>query len=181
MQEEKFGIATKTYMLKEIMGKLESSPNFVITNYSGVSSPDIENLRRDLRKSSSRYLVVKNSIVKKAFDQLKVKDVTQFIKGEVGIGLIGDIVAASKTFADFSKTHDSFKLNCAVIEGRIETSDRIKYLATLPSREVLLAFAINYMRSPVTGFVGLLKGLLRNLVYAISEIKKGKEGGKKNG
>jgi len=178
-QEEKFGIATKTHMLAELVKKFESSPNFILTNYSGLSSIAIEKLRKDLRSSSSRYFVVKNSIAKRAFDQTKMKDMVQFIKGEVGIGFAGDILAASKTFVNFSKSHDSFKLSCAMIDGKIEGLDRIRQMAMLPSREALLGLVLKYMMSPITGFAGVLRNLLRNLVYVISEIKKGKEGGEK--
>ena len=171
MQEEKFGIATKTYMLSELLEKFKSSPNFIITNYKGLSSTEIEKLRKELRSSSSGYFVVKNSIAKRAFDRMKMKNMVQFIKGELGIGFAGDVLAASKTFVNFSKSHDSFKLSCAMIDGKLEGLDRIKQMAMLPSREVLIALVLNRMKSPVTGFVGVLSGLLRNLVWAISEIK----------
>jgi len=142
MQEEKFGIATKTYMLKELLEKFEFSPNFIVTNYKGLRSAE-----------------------------MKMDEMAQFVKGELGIGFAGDIIAASKTFVDFAKSHDSFKLNCAMIDGKLEGLDRIKQLAMLPSRDILLGMALNRMKSPVTGFVGVLSGLLRNLVWAISEIK----------
>ncbi|MGB2705342.1 MAG: 50S ribosomal protein L10 [Candidatus Omnitrophota bacterium] len=179
--EEKFGITTKMYMLKELVERFESSPNFIITSYRGLSSPEVERLRKDLLKSSSVYFVVKNSVLKRAFDQLKFEDMAQFIKGGVGIGFTGDVIAASKTLVGFSKNHNSFKLSCAMIDGKVEGVERLKHMAMLPSREVLLALMLSRMMSPITGFVGALGGLLRNLVYAINEIKRKKEGGKKNG
>jgi len=179
MEDQKFGIATKTYMLKELLGKFESSPDFIIINYKGLKSGEIEKLRKDLRGSSSGYFVVKNSIAKRAFEQMKMKDMLQFIKEEVGIGFAGDVMEASKTFVNFSKKHDSFKLCSAVIDGKIEGLDRIRQMALLPSREVMLGLVLSHMMAPITGFTQVLKNLLRNLVYAISEIKKGKEGGKK--
>jgi len=68
-------------------------------------------------------------------------------------------------------------VSAVFIDGKIEDRDRIKQLATLPPREVLLALAFAYMKSPITDFVGVLKNLLRNFVYALNEIKKKKEGG----
>ena len=69
MQEEKYGISTKKFMLQELKKRFNSYPNFVITNYKGLNSLDIEKLRKGLRKSSSRYFVVKNSIAKRAFEE----------------------------------------------------------------------------------------------------------------
>jgi|GEM_PF-1089528 len=179
MREEKFGIATKMYMLKELVEKLEASPNFIVTNFAHINSLEIEKLRKDLHASSSRYFVVKNSIAKRAFEQMEMKDMNRFIKGEVGISFAGDILGASKTCVDFSKSHDSFKLSCAMVDGKIEGLERIKQMAMLPSRDVLIGLVLNHMMSPITAFAQVLRGLLRNLVYAISEIKKTKEGGEK--
>ena len=174
MQEEKFGVSTKRFMIEELKGKFSDSPDFIITNYRGLKSPEIEKLRKQLIKASSKYFVVKNSIIKRVFDQLDLKDLNQFIKDEVGIGFVGDVVGASKVVVDFSKGHSSLKLNAAFIDGKIEDIDRIKHLAALPPKEVLLAMTLTCMKSPITGFVGVLKNLLRNLVHALNEIKNAK-------
>jgi large subunit ribosomal protein L10 len=182
--DEKFGISTKKIMLEEVKEKFHSSPDFVITNYKDLSALELEKLRRALTKASSSYFVVKNSVVKRAFDELKLKDFKQFISGEVGIGFTGDVLKASRALVDFMKGHKALKVNCAVIDGKPETADRIKYLAALPSRDRLLAMALTSIKSPITGFVGALKGLMRNFVGVLSEISKkkgGKNGGRKEG
>jgi len=179
--DEKYGIKVKKLMFDDLKGKLESFSSFVFTNYKGLSSLEIENLRKGLNGSSSKFFVVKNSIAKRALDELKLDDMNEFLNGEVGIGFCGDTVAACKTLSEFAKKHSVFKFNCAYIDGKVEGPNRIKQLASLPSREVLLAMVLCRMKSPITGFVGILKGLMRSLVYAISEIKRKKsesEGGK---
>ena len=158
-------------MAEELKEKFKSSPNFFVTNYKGLKNLDMEALRKDLNKSGSKYFIVKNSIAERVLSELKMKDLNQFITGEVGIGFIGDIIQASKVFAGFSKKHPSLKLKCAFLDGNLEGADRIKHLAELPPKEVLMALVAIYMKSPITGFVGVFKSLLRNLVYAINEIK----------
>jgi len=177
--EEKFGISTKRFMVQELKEKFKSSPNFFITNYKGLNSLNVEALRKDLNKSDSKYFIVKNSIAERVLGELDMKDLNQFIAGEVGIGFIGDVIQASKAFAGFSKKHPSLKLKCAFLDGKLEGADRIKRLAELPPKEVLMTLIAIYMKSPITGFVGVLKNLLRNFVYAINEIKN-KKGGKEN-
>jgi len=173
--EEKFGILTKKYMVSELAEKISKTPSFVITNYKGTASGEMEELRKALHRVSAGYVVVKNSILKRAFDRAGIKDVDSHIKGEVGISLMSeDIVAAAKALVDFSKSKKSFKLRCAYLEGRLAAPEKIKHLATLPPREVLLAMVLTYMKGPITGFAGVLSGLLRSLVIAISEIKKKK-------
>ena len=183
--EEKFGISTKKYMLKELKEKLASSEDFIITGYKGVSSINIEKLRKNLAKADSGYFVVKNSIAKRAFNELGLKDLEELLKGEVGISFTKDAIKSAKALMGFAKEHKTFRVSSAYIDGKVEAQDRIKYLAALPSKEVLLALAVGGMKAPITGFVGVLNGLLRNLVYVINEIKnkqgkqESKEGGKR--
>ena len=177
--EEKFGISTKKYMLAELKEKFSASTNLIIANHKGLGAQELDKLRSELLKSSSKYFVVKNSIAKRVFSELNLKELGESVKGEVGIGFVGDLIGASKTFAGFSKEHSSLKLNSAFIDGKVEGGNRIKHLAALPPREVLLGLVLSYMKGPITGFVGVLKGLLRNLVHAIDEIKSKKEGGEK--
>ncbi|MFH1381082.1 MAG: 50S ribosomal protein L10 [Candidatus Omnitrophota bacterium] len=179
--DEKYGIKVKKLMFDELNKNFNSFPSFVVANYKGLSSSEVEVLRKGLRGSSSKFFVVKNSIAKRALDDRKLQDMNAFLNGQVGIGFCGDIVAACKTLSDFAKEHNSLKLNIAYIDGKIEQASRIKELAALPSRDVLLAMVVRTMKSPITGFVGTLKGVLRKFVYAVSEIKNKKsetEGGK---
>ena len=169
--EEKFGISTKKLMVEEIKKGFSASGDLVITNCRGVASQKIERLRKDLKMSSSTYMVVKNSLVKRVLEELELSGLSEFIKDEVGIGFMGDVVEASKTLTAFSKNNNSFGICGGCIYGKITAAEKIKQLALLPPRNVLLAMALNGMKSPITGFIGVLKGLLRNLVYAISAIR----------
>ena len=172
--EEKFGLSTKKFMLEELKEKLKSSPNFIMTNYKGLSALEVDSLRKELRKASSEYFVVKNSMAKRVFDQLKLEGPEEFLKGEVGIGFADDIIETSKAIVGFSKGHSSLKINCAIVDGKLENADRIKHLAALPPRDVLLGMLLSYMKGPITGFSRVLSGLLRNFAHVIDEIKNKK-------
>ena len=170
--EEKFGISTKKYMLDELAAKVHAMPDFIITNYNGLSSQELEKLRRGLSAVSSKYCVVKNSIAKRAFSGLEISDFDQLFKGEVGIGFSGDIIKASKALVGFAKEYKALKLRGALIDGKFEDAHRVEFLAALPPKEALLGMVASYMKSPITGFVGVLNGLLRNFVCVVNEIKK---------
>jgi len=170
--EEKFGISTKKLMHEELKEKFSSTRDFIITNYKGLSSLEIEKLRKELNKASSRYFVVKNSIAKRVFSQLKLEKMNEFIKGEVGIGFTENVLGASKALVKFAKENNVFKIKCAFLDGQAESADRIQALAALPSKEVLLAMTLSSMKSPITGFVGTLRGLLQSLLSVLTEIRK---------
>ena len=177
--DEKYGIGTKKFMIAEFKARLKASESFVIMNYKGLDSVAIEKLRKELNKTKSKYFVVKNSIAKRVFDEVGEKDINSLIKGEVGIGFVGDLMGASKSIVDFAKANPALKISGAFIDGKIEGCERIKQLAALPPREVLLGMVLTYMKSPITGFVSVLRNLLTGFVCAINEIKKKKEEGTK--
>jgi len=173
--DEKFGIKTKKCMLDELKARLQNTPDFVITNYKGLSNLEIEKLRKSLNKNSSEYIVVKNALVKRAFSEIDRGELGELIEGETGIGFTADILKASKALVDFRREFKALKVKCAFIDGKKEGSERIQYLATLPSREVILAMVLTYIKSPITGFVGVLGGLVRNFVCVVDEIRKKRE------
>ncbi|MBN1353240.1 MAG: 50S ribosomal protein L10 [Candidatus Omnitrophica bacterium] len=175
--QEKYGILTKKLMYSELKKEFESHSNFVITNYKGTTSIDMDNLRKELAKSDSKYLAVKNSLVKRLFEESDRKELVQFIKGEVGISFTGNLIESVKILVSFEKTHELFKLNCAYIEGKLEGAERVKQLAALPPREVLLSMVLTGMKSPISNFVGVLNNLLTGLICVINAIQKKKGGG----
>lgn len=173
---EKIGKLCKDKMITELLLRFEKHPNFIVTNYMGSSTSDLEALRRNLKKVSANYFVVKNSVLKLAFGKMKLEEESAGIDGGIGISFAGDdIVAACNVLVGFAKAHDKFKIKGGVIEGKRTPADRIKQLAGLPPKKVLIAQVVGGIKSPITGFVNVLGGTLRKFVYAIDAIKVSKE------
>jgi large subunit ribosomal protein L10 len=142
----------------------------------GSSVSDLESVRKSLRPSKGTFFVVKNSMMNVVLDQLKLESVKPLIDGGVGISLSGDdVIATSKVLVNFSKTHEKFKIKGAVIDGKLIAEDKIKQLASLPTRDVLLAQVARGMKAPITGFVSVLGGVLRKFVYGVNAVKVSKE------
>ena len=175
-KQEKYARLCKEKMAEEIISRINKHPNFVITSYMGSSTSDLENLRKNLKKASSNYLVVKNSILKVAFDKVKMSEESSKIDSGMGLSFSGDdIISTCKVLTAFAATHDKFKIKGAIIDGKTMAPDRIKILASLPPREVLLARALAGMKSPITGFVLTLSGVLRKFVYVVEAVKKSRQ------
>ena len=171
-ENTKLGKLCKQKMLEEVLGSFKSHPDFIITSYMGSSVSDLENLRRNLKKASSKYMVVKNSILKVAFEKMKLAEEIHKIESGMGISFSGeDIVATCKTVATFAKDHNKFKIKGAVIDGKPITADKVKELANLPPKQVLLTQVVIGMKSPIVGFVNTLSGILRKFVYCVDAIK----------
>ena len=176
MERQGYGKLCKDRMISEIVNDLKERPNFFITNYMGSSVSDLESVRKSLRPSHASFFVVKNSMMNVVLNQLKLEEAKKLISGGVGISLSGeDVIAASKVLVNFAKTHEKFKIKGAVIDGKLIHVDKINQMASLPAKEVLLAAVVRGMKAPITGFVGVLGGVLRKFVYVINAVKSGRE------
>lgn len=173
--QEKFGKLCKERMVKELLDQFEENPNFIITSFMGSSVADLESLRRNLRKADSSYVVVKNSILKVILTKLKLEEEMSSIGSGMGVSFSGeDVISTCKVLVSFSKDHDKFKIKSARIDGKLFEVDKIKHLASLPPRNVLIAQVVGGMKSPITGFVNVLGGVLRKFVYVVNAIKTSK-------
>lgn len=176
MEKQGYGKLCKEKMIGEILADFKERPNFFLTNYMGSSVADLDTVRKSLRQSQSVFFVVKNSALKVVFDKLKLEEVKPLIDGGMGVSLSGeDVIAASKALVGFAKTHEKFKIKCAVIDGKLLTAEKVKELASLPTKDVLLAQVIGGIKAPITGFVGVLAGVLRKFVYVVDAVKGAKE------
>ncbi len=175
-KQEKYSRLCKEKMAEEIISRINEHPNFVITSYMGSSTSDLEVLRKSLKKASSNYLVVKNSILKAVFDKIKLADESSKIDSGMGLSFSGDdIISTCKVLTTFAGTHDKFKIKGAIVDGKSLAPDRVNILASLPSKEGLLAQVFAAMRSPINGFVNTLSGVLRKFVYVVEAVKKSKQ------
>ncbi|MFA4981370.1 MAG: 50S ribosomal protein L10 [Candidatus Omnitrophota bacterium] len=174
--KDKYGKLCKELMIEEIASRFKERPNFVITSYMGSSVADLESLRRNLKQSSSTFFVVKNSALKIIFEKIKMESEVSKIDSGMGISLSGeDIVATCKILAAFAKDHDKFKIKGAVIDGKPLPPEKVKELAGLPPKNVLLAQVVGGIKSPITGFVNTLSAVLRKFVYVVDAIKTSKQ------
>jgi len=175
-KQEKYSKLCKEKMVDELVGEIGRHPNFIITTYMGSSVSDLEGLRKGLKKASSRYLVVKNSILKVVFDKLKLENENAKIESGMGLSLSGeDIISTCRTVAAFATTHEKFKIKGAVIDGKSVPVEKVKALAALPPKGVLLSQVVYGIKGPITGFVYTLSGILKKFVYAVDAIKSAKQ------
>jgi large subunit ribosomal protein L10 len=172
---EKFGKLCKEKMIEEILLRFTKYPNFVITSFMGTSTGELEKLRRNLKKTNGNYFVVKNSILRIIFSKMKLDEEAAGIEGGMGISLCGDdSTAVCNLLVNFAKANDKFKVKGAIIDGKRLSSERVKALAGLPPRNVLLAQVVGGIKSPITGFVIVLGGIIRKFVYVVDAIKTNK-------
>ena len=171
--EHGIGKECKEFMVKGLAEDFASDKNLFITGFWGLGAHDLGGLRCSLKNVSSKYLVVKNSIAKRALKESKLDDLLSSIEGGVGIAFGGkDPVTTIKTLVDFGKSHKALDIRAGYLDGKLLDKSQIKQIAMLPSREELLTKLVWTMNSPVSGFVNVLAGVLRSFIYVVKAYKE---------
>jgi len=166
----------KQVTTESLSGGLKAAKAVVFANFQGLKVSDFEQLRKTCRENNVSVLVAKKTLVKRAYEEAKLGEITtKGFSGGVATFLgNGDEVSAAKIVNDFAKTHEIVKIFGGVLEGKFIDEQGIKSLANLPSKEVLLSRLVGSINAPVSGFVNVLAGNLRNLVGVLNNIKEAK-------
>ena len=167
----------KKVMVKEIKKKIDNSELVIFTQYSGLGVSSNEALRGDLRKVNAEYKVYKNTLVKRALSKdIEGLDSDAILAGPTSFVFSEtDPVTPAKIVAKFSKENEALQIKGGLYQNAFITSDKVKELASLPSREELLAKLVYLLNAPISGLVNVLHGNLRKLVYALNAIKDTKK------
>ena len=156
--------------------RLHRSPAIYLTDFTGLTVKRMTDLRRKLRGVGVGYVVVKNTLAARAFAESKVAGLDDVLAGATGIVFAGpDPVGAAKILADFQKEFQQPTVKAGLLEGRRISADEVKRLASLPSREMLLAQLGGAFQAPMAGFVGALNGLLYQWVGALEALRVQRE------
>ncbi len=150
----------------------------VMTDYRGLNVPAISQLRNNLREADISYKVCKNTLIKVALANTKLKDAdTSVFSGPMAIAFGDDEAQTCKIIADFAKDNQKLNILGAINEsGETLSREVVLELAKLPSRDVLIAQVVGTIAAPLSGFVRVLNGNITQFLYALGAIqeKKGK-------
>lgn len=169
-------LAKKREIVDSLSEKLKSSCAGVLVEYKGINVEDDTKLRKSLRESGVEYLVTKNTLIKRAVENVGLEDIAPVLKGTTALAISkDDYVAASKILCDFAKEHDFFKIKSGYIDGKVIEKEEVLRLSKLPSREVLVSQVLRGLNGPITGLATALSGIMKGLVVALNAIAEKKE------
>jgi large subunit ribosomal protein L10 len=161
----------KVAVVEEIRTKLDESDAAVLTEYRGLTVPELAELRASLRPSGTQYKVFKNTLARRAIEGRGLDEITALFEGPVAIAFVhGDAAAGAKALRDFGKNHDALVLKGGLLGERVITANEIEALADLPSREVLLTQIAGLFQQPLTRAAGLFQAFPRNLAYGVKAL-----------
>ena len=156
----------KDKLVAELKQKLNGAKALYYTDFTGLNVKRMTDLRRKLRKANVEYVVIKNTLALRAVNEAGL--VGTKLKGQTGLVIAKDAVAAAKVLADFAKENDARPaVKGGLLEGKALNVDQVKKLASMPSREQMLAELGAGLQSPMAAFVGALSGLMYMMVGAL--------------
>lgn len=166
----------KTELLEKYKSVLKDNPNYFLVNSDSVSSTEMTQLKKALKTSGADFMIVKNSLFRLAAQETNQPDKVQELADSTALIVCGeDPTEAAKALAEIQKEFDNLNTKFAILFGEAEDPEKVKALSEIPSREVLLSKLIGSMNSPLSGFVSVAQGNVRELLTALSEIQKTKE------
>jgi len=138
----------------------------ILTNYRGLSTPEITILRRRLRESGIEYKVVKNTLARFAAERAGKDDLVSSFDGPIAVAFgYGDITEPARVLADYIRTSKaSLSIKGGFLGDKLLTGEEVETLSALPSREVLLAKILGGMQSPISALLGCLTTPIRGIM-----------------
>ena len=151
----------KQAVVAELAELLKNSPAGVLVNYQGITVDADTKLRKALRESGVKYMVMKNSLTGRACDEVGLGDMKQYLSGMTAIAISeSDPIAPAKVIKEYADKIESFEILAGYLDGAVVTKDTVMSLADIPSKEVLLAKFMGSIKSPLYGFAYALQAVI---------------------
>lgn len=149
----------------EIKEKLQKAQGVVLAKYQGLTVEEDTELRKRLREAGIEYKVYKNTLTTLAAKELGIEGLDSYLEGSTSVAFgYEDATAPARILHQFAQEHKKLELKAGLVEGTVYDANGVKVLATIPSREVLIAKLLGSFKAP-----------LSNLAYLLSAVKDKKE------
>jgi large subunit ribosomal protein L10 len=158
----------KEQVIFDLSKKIEGYRSVVLTHYRGLNVEQMNQLRKRLKEEKASYHVIKNTLMRLASKGTDLEKLNDYFEGPTAIAIsYGDPVLFAKAFSEFMKTQPSLEIKVGLIEGRVTPPEEVKALATMPSREVLLAQILRGIQTSGGQVMGGILSILQQMVGVI--------------
>jgi len=164
----------KEAIVTEVADKASRAAAVYFADFSRITVEEETDLRREFRKAGIEYTVAKNTLLRKALEQVSGYDaVYDKLSGPTGIAFTyGDVTAPARIIKKFSDKTGKFSLKAAVLERQVYDGSKLELIAKMPSRKEIIASILGSLQSPIVGVHGVLRAILRDLVNVVDAVEK---------
>ena len=161
----------KAVVIDEVSAQIAKAQSVVIAEYRGLDVASVTVLRKTARESGVYLRVLKNTLVRRALTGTPFEGLSSQLTGPLIYGISTDPVSAAKVLADFAKTNDSLAIRGGALPNNVLSQEAVGALATMPSREELLAKLLGTMQAPITQFVRTLNEVPTKFVRGLAAVR----------
>ena len=156
----------KQAVVAEVGVQVAQAQTIVLAEYRGIKVDDITKLRANARKSGVYFHVLKNTLARRAVQGTQFESLAEKMVGPLVYSISADAVAAAKVVFEFARTNDKLVVKAGSYNGKILDTAGVNALASVPSKEVLLAQLCGLLQSPVSGLARVLSAIAEQKVPA---------------
>jgi large subunit ribosomal protein L10 len=166
----------KKAKVEELSEKIKQAKSFVLADFRGLTVEQDTQLRKAMREAGIEYTVIKNSIARFAVNENGYNALDDYLKGPTAFAIsLQDPVAPSKVLSKYAKDFQKLEIKAGVVEGKFIDIEGVKEIASLPSKEELVAKAMGALAGPLYGIVSVLNANIRGLAVALNAIVEKKQ------
>ncbi|MEI8035136.1 MAG: 50S ribosomal protein L10 [Betaproteobacteria bacterium] len=165
----------KQATVAEISAHVAKAQAIVIAEYRSLPVADMTALRKKAREAGIYFRVLKNTLVRRAVADTPFKELAEKMSGPLAYGISADPVAVAKVLHDYAKTNDKLVITAGAMAGSMMTPKQVSALASMPSRQELLATLVGTMQAPVVKFVQTLNEVPGKFVRTLAAVQEAKE------
>ncbi|MBQ9103714.1 MAG: 50S ribosomal protein L10 [Clostridia bacterium] len=165
----------KKVVVEEIKQKIQDAKSVVLVKFNGLTVAQDTELRREFSKNNVEYKVLKNTLIRRAFNDLGITDFDEDLNGPTSVAFGSDETGAAKVIVEAAKKYENkVAVKCAFVEGGKVDEKGVQALAAMPSKEELIAKMLGSLQAPISNFVGVLSAMPRSLVIALNAVAEKK-------
>ncbi len=169
--------AKKVGLVEGYSSSFAEAPHAFLVGFTGVSVPQVTDLRAKIREVGGSYVVVKNTLARRIAEGKPLEALAEHFVGPTAIAFHqDDPVGLAKVLSDFAKDVPELEFKAGIVEGTSVPAEQILQIATLPSRDELVAKLLYVLHSPVSRFVRGLGSITQQFVGVLDQVRAQKEG-----
>ena len=168
-------LAEKKEVVAELSERLKQAQAVVLAEYRGITVEDITGLRKEARASGVYLRVLKNTLARRAVQGTPFEKLADQMVGPLAYGISDDPVAAAKVLQAYAKKNEKLVIKAGAMPNVLMSAKEVGQLATMPSREQLLAMLMGTMQAPIAKFVQTLNEVPGKFVRTVAAVRDQKE------
>ncbi len=167
----------KVAEIQALVHEIGQARSVLLADFTGLDVATLSELRRRCRAENITFRVAKNTLTRRALDQVGMGALDPLLEGPTGIAIArGEELAAARVLIAFAREKEFLKVKGGLIDGRVYSVGELKILATLPARNELLGQLLAVFEAPITGVIGGLSRLASDLMSILDQLAERKGG-----